>query len=411
MLQGIRVLDLTDESGFLAGKALGDMGADVIKLEPPTGDPARRAPYLGDIEDPERSLLWLAMNTSKRGITLDLEQARGAALFGELVTSADVVIETTRPGALDERGIGWEAFHAAHPQLVWCSITPFGLTGPYAAYAANDLICVAMGGNQQVTGWHDRAPIACSMPTAYYHGGPEAALGVAMALFARQSTGRGQRVDVSLQETQLQTSLSGPAQYALDPSRNADRRRPGDRMGHSREIWKTADGYVSYGLRGGPSRIPNLMALTEWMAECDELPDWLRDYDWSGYNHNLLDREGFRPFEEAFGAFFEKRTMRELYANAVERRFFLAPCNDAREIAEHVQLRSRDFFTTVEYDWLDVALEHPRGFAHASEDGIQVRRRAPRIGEHDGEIYGELGIEDERLASLRREGVVRDADA
>jgi len=411
MLQGIRVLDLTDESGFLAGKALGDMGADVIKLEPPTGDPARRAPYLGDIEDPERSLLWLAMNTSKRGITLDLEQARGAALFGELVASADVVIETTRPGALDERGIGWEAFHAAHPQLVWCSITPFGLTGPYAAYAANDLICVAMGGNQQVTGWHDRAPIACSMPTAYYHGGPEAALGVAMALFARQSTGRGQRVDVSLQETQLQTSLSGPAQYALDPSRNADRRRPGDRMGHSREIWKTADGYVSYGLRGGPSRIPNLMALTEWMAECDELPDWLRDYDWSGYNHNLLDREGFRPFEEAFGAFFEKRTMRELYANAVERRFFLAPCNDAREIAEHVQLRSRDFFTTVEYDWLDVALEHPRGFAHASEDGIQVRRRAPRIGEHDGEIYGELGIEDERLASLRREGVVRDADA
>jgi len=411
MLQGIRVLDLTDESGFLAGKALGDMGADVIKLEPPTGDPARRAPYLGDIEDPERSLLWLAMNTSKRGITLDLEQARGAALFGELVTSADVVIETTRPGALDERGIGWEAFHAAHPQLVWCSITPFGLTGPYAAYAANDLICVAMGGNQQVTGWHDRAPIACSMPTAYYHGGPEAALGVAMALFARQSTGRGQRVDVSLQETQLQTSLSGPAQYALDPSRNAERRRPGDRMGHSREIWKTADGYVSYGLRGGPSRIPNLMALTEWMAECDELPDWLRDYDWSGYNHNLLDREGFRPFEEAFGAFFEKRTMRELYANAVERRFFLAPCNDAREIAEHVQLRSRDFFTTVEYDWLDVALEHPRGFAHASEDGIQVRRRAPRIGEHDGEVYGELGIEDERLASLRREGVVRDADA
>ena len=411
MLQGIRVLDLTDESGFLAGKALGDMGADVIKLEPPTGDPARRAPYLGDIEDPERSLLWLAMNTSKRGITLDLEQARGAALFGELVTSADVVIETTRPGAHDERGIGWEAFHAAHPQLVWCSITPFGLTGPYAAYAANDLICVAMGGNQQVTGWHDRAPIACSMPTAYYHGGPEAALGVAMALFARQSTGRGQRVDVSLQETQLQTSLSGPAQYALDPSRNADRRRPGDRMGHSREIWKTADGYVSYGLRGGPSRIPNLMALTEWMAECDELPDWLRDYDWSGYNHNLLDREGFRPFEEAFGAFFEKRTMRELYANAVERRFFLAPCNDAREIAEHVQLRSRDFFTTVEYDWLDVALEHPRGFAHASEDGIQVRRRAPRIGEHDGEVYGELGIEDERLASLRREGVVRDADA
>ncbi|MEE2664384.1 MAG: CoA transferase [Myxococcota bacterium] len=411
MLQGIRILDLTDESGFLAGKALGDMGADVIKLEPPAGDPARRAPYLGEIEDPERSLLWLAMNTSKRGITLDLGHARGAELFGELVAGADVVLETSRPGELDERGIGWESLHAAHPRLVWCSITPFGRTGPYATYRGGDLVCVAMGGNQQVTGWHDRAPIACSMPTAYYHGGPEAALGVAMALFARLSTGRGQLVDVSLQETQLQTSLSGPAQYALDPSRNAERRRPGDRMGLSREIWKTADGYVSYGLRGGASRIPNLVALTKWMVECGEAPDWLRDYDWSRYNHNLLDREGFRPFEEAFGAFFEKRSMRELYANAVERRFFLAPCNDAREIAEHVQLRSRDFFTTVEYDWLDLALEHPRGFAHASEDGIGIRRRAPRIGEHDGEVYGELGVAAERLASLRREGVVRDADA
>ena len=113
MLQGIRVLDLTDESGFLAGKALGDMGADVIKLEAPAGDPARRAPYLGDVEDPERSLLWLAMNTSKRGITLDLGHARGAELFGELVAGADVVLETSRPGELDERGIGWESLHAS----------------------------------------------------------------------------------------------------------------------------------------------------------------------------------------------------------------------------------------------------------------------------------------------------------
>ena len=178
-------------------------------------------------------------------------------------------------------------------------------------------------------------------------------------------------------------------------------------MGLSREIWECADGYVSYGLRGGPSRIPNLIALTRWMSECGEAPDWLLDYDWEGYNHNLLDREGFRRFEEAFGAFFEKRTMRELYTNAVERRFFLATCNDAKEIADHVQLRSRDFFVTVEYDWLDLSLEHPVGFAKASEDGIRIRRRAPRIGEHDDPVYRELGIGSEELSALRKEGVIR----
>jgi crotonobetainyl-CoA:carnitine CoA-transferase CaiB-like acyl-CoA transferase len=407
-LEGIRVLDLTDPSGFLAGKALADMGADVIKLEPPGGDPARRGPFVGGIEDPERSLSWLAMNTSKRGITLDLAHDRGCAIFRRLVAGADVVLETAAPGELDTRGVGPAALCRAYPELVWCSITPFGQTGPWAHYRANDLICVAMGGNQQVTGWQDRPPIACTMPTAWYHAGPEAALGVAMALYARLSTGRGQHVDVSLHETQLQTHLSGPAQHALDPTRSGSRKRPGDRMGLSREIWRCADGYVSYGLRGGPSRIPNLVALTEWMIECDEAPQWLRDYDWKTYNHNLLDEAGFAPFEQAFGAFFEKRTMRDLYENAVERRIFLAPCNDAREIAEHVQLRSRDFFTTVEYDWLGLAIEHPRGFAFASGDGIRVRRRAPRIGEHDEEVYAELGIGASELAALRREGVVRD---
>ena len=412
MLQGTRVLDLTDESGFLAGKALADMGADVLKLEPPGGDPARRAPYLGEIEDPERSLLWLAMNTSKRGITLDWQTDAGSELFRRIVGQVDVVLETQTPRApdsLEARGIGWQALLPANPKLIWCSITPFGQTGPYSEYLANDLICVAMGGNQQVTGWHDRAPIACTMPTAYYHGGSEAALAVAMALYARITGGGGQHVDVSLHEAQLQTHLSGPAQHAYDPGRAALRKRPGDAMGQSREIWKTADGYVSYGLRGGPSRIPNLIALTDWMRECGELPDWLQEYDWKSYNHNLLDHEGFRPFEEAFGAFFEKRTMRDLYRNAVERRFFLAPCNDAREIAEHIQLRAREFFVDVEYDAFGGTVEHPRSFAHASEGGIAVRHRAPRIGEHDDAVYAELGIEPAELAALRKAGVVREA--
>ena len=164
MLQGIRILDLSDESGFLAGKILGDMGADVIKLEPPAGDPARRAPFLGEIEDPERSLLWLALNTSKRGITLDLDQPRGRELFGALAATADVVLETERPGALTERGIGWDTFRSSLPRLIWCAVTPFGQTGPYAAQPATDLTLSAAGGLLNMQGEGDRPPLPVGFP-------------------------------------------------------------------------------------------------------------------------------------------------------------------------------------------------------------------------------------------------------
>jgi len=406
MLEGFRILDCSAESGFLAGKILGDMGADVVKLEAPGGDPARRGPYLGDIEDPERSLLWLSLNTSKRGITLDLELERGRDLFRRLVRQFDVVLESDRPGAFERRGIGFESLREAQPGLVWCAVTPFGQTGPYADYRASDISIVAMGGNLHATGWLDRAPIRCSMPTGDYHAAPEAALGITMALYGREDSGRGQFVDVSMRETQLQTLLSGPGQYEANPERYADRHRAGDRMGKSREIWRVKDGYVSFGLRGGASRIPNLKATVQWMAECKMAPTWLLEFDWGTYNHNVMSVEDFAPFEEAFGAFFASKSMRELFEGAVDRRVLLAPCNDAREISEHQQLRSRDLFVTLDYPELGASIEHPAFFAKTNRNGIRVRTRAPRIGEHNAEVYAELGIGADEIAELQAEGVL-----
>src|SRR5213593_4341605 len=144
-LDGIRVLDLTGEPGFLAGKLLGELGADVVKIEPPAGDPARRRPpFWGGVADPERALLWLAMNTSKRGITLDLERPHGRDLFRDLARRADVVLETEPPGAMAARGLGWDALHADNPHLILCSLTPFGQTGPYAGRRGSDLTVIAM---------------------------------------------------------------------------------------------------------------------------------------------------------------------------------------------------------------------------------------------------------------------------
>lgn len=392
MLQDLRILDLTDESGFLAGKILGELGADVIKIEPPGGDRSgRRGPFLGGIADPERSLVWLALNTSKRGIVLDLDSEEGRARYRRLLAFADVVLESGPRGAggrdLESRGLGGAEISVEHPRLVHCVISPFGTTGPWAGLRGRDLVTVALGGNQACTGDPDRPPVRCSMPTAYYHAGPEAALGVLMALHAREDTGRGQLVDVSLHETQLQTMLSNHAQYALTGRLI---QRSGPYTGRTREIWPARDGMVSFGLRGGPARIPNLIATVRWMDECGMAPGWLRDYDWKSYNHNEIDRAEIDRLEEAFGAFFASKTMAELYAGALERRILLAPCNDARAILRHEQLCEREFFTRIDYPELGASVEHPAFFAKFQNHPATIRRRAPRIGEHDAEVWAEI---------------------
>jgi crotonobetainyl-CoA:carnitine CoA-transferase CaiB-like acyl-CoA transferase len=135
-------------------------------------------------------------------------------------------------------------------------------------------------------------------------------------------------------------------------------------------------------------------------------PDWLRAYDWKSFNHNTMSDEEVVALEEAFGAFFATKTRRELYEQALVRRIMLAPCNDAREILEQPQLRSRELFTTVDYPEWGAAVEHPDFFAKASRTRIGIRSPAPRIGEHNAQIYAEIGLEEAELADLRRQGVV-----
>jgi crotonobetainyl-CoA:carnitine CoA-transferase CaiB-like acyl-CoA transferase len=163
---------------------------------------------------------------------------------------------------------------------------------------------------------------------------------------------------------------------------------------------------VTFGLRGGPARIPNLIATVEYMAEHGMAPEWLRKYDWRAYNHNTVSDEEIARLEAAFGAFFATRSRRELYQRAIEHRIMLAPCNDARAVLEQPQLRFRELFTTLEYPELGASIEHPDFFAKASRCRVGIRRRAPRIGEHNAEVYGELGIGAAELARLSAQGVI-----
>ncbi len=411
-LHGIRVLDLTHEPGFLTGKLLGDLGADVVKVEPPGGDPARRrAPYWGGVADAERSLLWLALNTSKRGITLDLERPRGRGLFLDLAARADVVLETEPPGGMAARGLGWEALHAQNRRLVLCSLTPFGQTGPRAGWRGSDLTVAATSGNLWATGDPDRAPVRCTLPVAYYHGSIETAVGAAFALLARDETGEGQHVDVALQQAMVMPNIGTAAMFSMTGNRGS---RVGAFMKQpksvAREIWPCKDGFVSFALRGGPARVPGLIAMVRYMAEHGMASARLQAVDWKAHNLNLLDQAAVNELSREFADFFLTKTTTELYRAACERNLMLAPINTAREITASAQLAVREFFVDVEHPGRG-RLRHPGAFAIAtssdpSATAIGIRRPAPRLGEHTAEVLGELGLGPAELARLGAEGVL-----
>jgi len=160
LLGSYRVLDLSDEKGMFCGKFLGDFGADVIKIEPPGGSPARNiGPFYHDIPDPEKSLFWFAYNSSKRGITLNIETSDGQEIFKRLVKTADFIVETFTPGYMESLGLGYDTMNRINPRIIVCSITPFGQTGPYKDYKSSDLIALATGGLLYICGDPERPPV------------------------------------------------------------------------------------------------------------------------------------------------------------------------------------------------------------------------------------------------------------
>ncbi len=202
MLSPYRVLDLTDEKGIICGKMLGDLGADVIKVEKPGGDSARNiGPFYHNEVNPEKSLFWFAFNTSKRGITLDIETKKGQGVFKKLVKTADLVLESFPPGYLDKLGLGYSALEKINPRIIMVSITPFGQTGPYKDYKTSDIVAWAIGGRMQTIGDPDRRPLRIShYSQCFVHAGMEASVGALLALHYRDMTGQGQQVDVSTQD-------------------------------------------------------------------------------------------------------------------------------------------------------------------------------------------------------------------
>ena len=217
LLGSYRVLDLTDERGVLCGKILGDLGADVIQVEPPGGSSARQVgPFYQDDPTPDKSLYWWAYCANKRGITLDIEHPDGRALLERLVPSADFLVESFDPGYMDSISLGYPRLTALNPRLVMASITAFGQDGPYSGYQATDITGMALGGFMHLTGDPDRPPLRPSFPHFYLHGSAAAAAGAMLAHTHRALTGEGQHVDVSCQQAVARTLAHAPQIWDIE---------------------------------------------------------------------------------------------------------------------------------------------------------------------------------------------------
>ncbi len=412
MLEDFRVLDLTTEEGLLCGKILGDLGADVIKIERPGGDSARlRGPFYKNLPDPEKSLFWFALNTNKRGITLNIESKDGQEILKRLIERSDCLLESFPVGYMERIGLGYEELKRINPRIIMTSITPFGQKGPYKDYKSSDIVSMAMGGFLYLCGDPDRPPVGISLPHSYFFAGGDAASATMIAYYYREKTGEGQWIDVSIQQSVAMTSFNSVPWWELDQviqKRMGPFRKIGLMGGLVlRQTWPCKDGFVIFILTAGAFGERTNRLLTEWMDEEGMAPEFMKRMDWKKLDATTMTPEFIKEFDEHVQRFFLSHTMKELYEGAVQRGMQLYPVSNCRALAENLQLKARGFWQEVEHPELSATITYPGTWVKMTEASCHIRRRAPLIGEHNIEIYkGELGLSDRELIILKEAGVI-----
>ena len=409
-LADYKALDLTDEKGFLCGALLGGLGTDVIKIERPGGDPSRSiGPFYHDIPSPEKSLYFFAYNTNKRGITLNIETNDGRAIFRRLAATADFIIESYPPGYLDRSGLGYSALEKINPALIFVSITPYGNDGPFKDFKAPDIVTWAMGGPMHRQGDADRAPVRVSHHfQSFLNAGAQAAVGALVALHHRTVTGEGQQVVVSIQEAVARTTIAATwDQNRICYHRGGLRNLPSGEIVRSTIVWPCKDGEVVWFFSGGERAGERNLPLIQWMDEEGFADDFIKGIDWEALDLTRITQEFLDRIYEPTMRFFMSHTKAELYEGASERRLFIYPVSNAADVMASPQLANREFWKELEHPELGTSITYPGAFTRATEMPPRLTRRAPLIGEHNGEIYeGELGFTKEELDMMKQEGTI-----
>ena len=410
MLNGCRALDLTDEKGFLGGKILADLGVDVIKIERPGGDPSRRiGPFWGNIADPEKSLYWFAYNSNKRGITLNIETTDGKEIFKKLVGASDFVIESFPPGYMETLGLDYSTLSSIKEGIILTSITPFGQDGPYRGYQASDLVVMGMAGMLYLTGDSDRPPVNVSIPQACLHGGGDAAAGTLIAYYHRQRTGKGQHVDISMQQSTAWFLATTIPFWELDGvilGRAGTFRTGMSKNILQRQVWPCKDGYVFFAMLGGLAGAKTGRQLVAWMDAEGMSNEHLQSIDWENFDMATVTQEEIDRISNPIREFFQIHTKKEILDEALRRSMSICPLLSMQDLLNDANLRARDFWAEMEHPELETKITYPRQFVRSSEKVTMTRFRAPLIGEHNEEVYREIGLSRQDLVALKQAGVI-----
>lgn len=390
-LSGVVVLDFTQLlQGPYATQMLGDMGAEIIKIEPPGGDWMRKFAlsnlYLGG-----ESVSFLAFNRNKRSLTLNLKQPGGVDIVKRLAARADVVIENFRPGVMERLGIGYDTLAAINPRLIFCSSSGFGQTGPYVERPGQDLLVQAMTGLPYLNGRDDDTPVAVGLGIADIAAALHIVYGVLAALYSRERTGRGQRVEVCLYNSllafvhqELSTYLNGGGL----PQRSRSGNNPAPYNGAPYGLYPTSDGYIAIAMNP-VNKLAALLGL-------------------SGYEHltsnNVLDNRD--DINRAFSAAFCQRPTQEWLTILLAEDVWCAPVYTFADVEHDPQVAANDMI---------VAYDHPRA-GTVRTLGIPVKfggtpgavsRPAPLLGEHSAELLREFGgYSADDITDLQAQGII-----
>jgi crotonobetainyl-CoA:carnitine CoA-transferase CaiB-like acyl-CoA transferase len=394
MLEGVRVLELGSRvTAPYCGKLLADFGADVIKVEPPdVGDQARRAgPFVGDDPHPEKSIPFLFLNTNKRGITLNPAPVTGRDLLTALIQRVDVLVHNLPPTEAESLGLSYQDLAELNPGLVVTSITPFGRTGPYRDFVAEDIVTCALSGLMYHSGDSDREPLHNALDQSFYVAGANAAGATLAAFFGRLSSGLGQQVDVSVAECLAAHLVQAVPYYTY---MGAIKGRRATRGSGFEELMPARDGYVVPSAQG--SQPFSVVAEVIGMEE-------LRDQRFSTVSGRVEYGEDLKQLLLEGLANWDRKP---LFQASGERRLVFGMAQDASDLYDCPQLAAREFFVEVDHPAAGKAKYAGMG-PKLSEKDFQVRRPAPLLGQHNVEIYcRELGRSSQEMAGLRAAGVI-----
>jgi CoA:oxalate CoA-transferase len=398
LLDDIRVLELTHGlSGAFCAKLLADQGADTLKIEPPGhGDAARyEPPFIGGEPSPDSSSLFLAFNTNKRSITLDVSASTGRAMLLRLLAERDVLIETFRPGYLAALGLDDDQLRQVNPGLIVASITPFGQTGPYRDYQGSDLIAQAMGGFLYTTGRTDRPPMGTALGQTEIVAARNAVIAIMAALLRQRASGEGQHIDVSMMEAVVSTPPNFIHQYSFTGTIAG--RGSGEQAVLDGMHLATSDSPVTLttaGTGGNP--------METWAAFLDE--PRLRDPKFSSAQGRTQHAEELLALVQGK---LSQWKAHDFMKEAMDKRLVVGVVQSPEEVANCPHLAERGSFVLLDHPAVGT-LQYPGpGFLVDGVNPVAGGRAAPRLGEHNETIYGgELGLSAAELVMLRAAGVI-----